>query len=51
MTEKMNDNLQKNYISGVFEILKICKELSNFDFNSTIRKKYIGCCNCLEKWS
>ena len=48
MTEKMYDNLQEKYISSVFQILKICKAFSNFDFNWTIRKKYTGFCNCLE---
>ena len=48
MTTKMYDNLQDKYISNVSQILKICKAFSNFDFNSTIRKKYTGFCNCLE---
>ena len=48
MTEKMYDNFQEKYISSVFQILKIYKAFSNFDFNSTIRKKYTGFCNCLE---
>ena len=39
MTEKMYDNLQEKYKNSVFQILKICKAFSNFDFNSTIRKK------------
>ena len=39
MTEKMYDNFQEKYKNSVFQILKICKAFSNFDFNSTIRKK------------
>ena len=39
MTEKMYDNVQQKYKNSVFQILKICKAFSNFDFNSTIRKK------------
>ena len=39
MTEKIYDSLQEKYKSSVFQILKICKAFSNFDFNSTIRKK------------
>ena len=39
MTEKMYDHLQEKYKNKVFQILKICKAFSNFDFNSTIRKK------------
>ena len=39
MIEKMYDNLQEKYKSSAFQILKICKVFSNFDFNSTIRKK------------
>ena len=35
----MYDNLQQKYKNSVFQILKICKVFSNFDFNSTIRKK------------
>ena len=35
----MYDNLQEKYKNSVFQILKICKAFSNFDFNSTIRKK------------
>ena len=48
MTEKMYDNLQEKYINSVFQILKLCKAFSNFDFNSTIRKEHTGFCNCLE---
>ena len=43
MTEKMCDNLEEKYKNSVFQILKICNALGNFDFNSTIRKK-IHCC-------
>ena len=44
MTKKMYDNLQEKYKNSVFQILKICKALSNFDFNSTIRNKNaLGC--------
>ena len=39
MTEKMCDNLQEKYKNNAYKIFKICKEFSNFDFNSTIRKK------------
>ena len=40
MTQKMYDNLLEKYKnSAFFQILKICKAFSNFDFNSTIRKK------------
>ena len=35
----MYDNFQEKYKNSVFQILKICKVFSNFDFNSTIRKK------------
>ena len=35
----MYDNLQEKYRNSVFQILKINKAFSNFDFNSTIRKK------------
>ena len=45
MTEKMYDNLQEKYISNAFQILKICKAFSNFDFISTIRKKCTRFCN------
>ena len=48
MTEKMYGNLQEKYKNRVFQILKIFKAFSNFDFNSTIRKKNTGLCNCLE---
>ena len=43
MTEKMYGNLQEKYTSSVLQ------SFSNFDFNSTIRKKYTGFCNCLVK--
>ena len=36
MPEKMHDNLQEKYKNSVFQISKICKAFSNFDFNSTI---------------
>ena len=39
MTKKIYDNLQKKYKNSVFQILKICKAFSNFDFNLTMRKK------------
>ena len=29
----MYDNLQEKYENSVFQILKICKVFSNFDFN------------------
>ena len=48
MTEKMYFNLQEKYKSSDFQILKIWKAFSNFDFNWTIRQKYTGVCNCLE---
>ena len=35
----MYDNLPEKYENSVFQILKISKTLSNFEFNSTIRKK------------
>ena len=35
----MYDNFQEKYISSVFQILKIYKAFSNFDFNLAIRKK------------
>ena len=44
MTKKIYHSLQEKYTNSVFQILKICKALSNFDFNSTIRKKNtLGC--------
>ena len=39
MTKKMYDNLLEKYKNSVFQILKICKAFSNFDFDLTIRKK------------
>ena len=48
MTEKMYGNLQEKYKNIVFQILKIYKAFSNFDYNSTIREKYTGFSNCLE---
>ena len=41
MTEKTVDNLQKKYKHSVFQILKTCKALSNFNFNLTIRKNTV----------
>ena len=35
----MHDNLQQKYKISVFQILKMRKAFSNFDFNSTVRKK------------
>ena len=35
----MYDNLQEKYKNSVFQILKIYKVFSNFDFNLTIKKK------------
>ena len=43
--QKMYDIMQEKYKTSVFQI---CKAFSNFDFNSTIRKKYTGFCNCSE---
>ena len=40
MTKKIYDNLQEKY--------KSMETFSNFDFNSTVRQKYTGVCNCLE---
>ena len=34
----MYNNLQEKYKNNVFQILKIYKAFSNFDFNSTIRE-------------
>ena len=39
MTEKTYYNLLQKYKNSVFQILKIWKAFSNFDVNSTIRKK------------
>ena len=39
MTEKIYDNLLEKYTISVFQILKICKALNNFDFNLKIKKK------------
>ena len=40
----MYDNFQEKYKNSVFQILKICKVFSNFDFNLTVRKKNtLGC--------
>ena len=35
----MTKNLQEMYKSSAFKILKICTAFSNFNFNSTMRKK------------
>ena len=35
----MHDNLQQKYKISVFQILKIRKAFTKFDFNSTVRKK------------
>ena len=42
MTKKMYANLQEKYKTSVFQILNRCKALSNFDFNSTVRKSTLG---------
>ena len=39
MTQKMYGNLQEKYRNSVFQILKLFKAFSNFDFNLTIKKK------------
>ena len=39
MTEKMYDKLLEKHKNSVFQILKIGKAFSHFDFNSTIWKK------------
>ena len=39
MSENIYDNLQGKYKNSVFQILKIYKAFSNFDFNLVIRKK------------
>ena len=46
----MYGNLQEKYKSIVFQVLKIHKaiSISNFDYNSTIRKKYTGLCEYFE---
>ena len=44
----MHGNLQEKYKSIVFQVLKIHKAISNFDYNSTIRKKYTGLCDYFE---
>ena len=46
--KKMYGNLQEKYKNIAFQILKIYKAFSYFDYNSTIRKKYTGLCNSLE---
>ena len=44
----MYGNLQEKYKNIAFQILKTYKAFSNFDFNSTIRKKYTGLCTFLK---
>ena len=39
----MYENLQGKYKNSVFQILKIRKALSNFDFNLIIREKLSNC--------
>ena len=39
MAQKMYGHLQEKYENIVFQILKIYKAFSNFDYNSTIREK------------
>ena len=39
MTKKMHGKLLEKHKNSVFQILKIGKAFSHFDFNSTIRKK------------
>ena len=39
MTKKMYEKLLEKHKNSVFQILKIGKAFSHFDFNSTIRKK------------
>ena len=39
MTEKMYDKLLEKHKNSVFQILKIGKAFSHFDFNLTVRKK------------
>ena len=39
MTKKMHGKLLEKHKNSVFQILKIGKVFSHFDFNSTIRKK------------
>ena len=48
MTEKMYDRLLEKYKNGVFQILKIGKAFSHFDFNLAIGKKYTWLCNYLK---
>ena len=48
MTEKIYDKLLETHKNGVFQILKIGKVLSHYDFNSISRKKYIWLSNYLE---
>ena len=39
----MYNNLQEIYKNSVFQILKIRKAFSNFDFNSAVKKNALGC--------
>ena len=39
MAGKMYDKLPEKHKNSVFDIIKIGKAFSHFDFNSTIRKK------------
>ena len=48
MTKKMSNKLLEKHKNSVFQILKIGKASSHFDFTSTIGKKYTGLCNYLE---
>ena len=48
MAEKLYRKLQEKYENSVSQILKLCKTFSNSGFNSTIKTKYTGLCNCLE---
>ena len=44
----MYDKLPEKHKNSVFDIIKIGKAFSHFDFNSTIRKKYTWLCNYLQ---
>ena len=39
MTKKMYGKVVEKHKNSVFQILKIAKAFSHFDFNTTIRKK------------
>ena len=41
--KKMYGNFQEIYKNNAFQILKIYKALSNFDYNSTIGKNTLDC--------